>query len=87
MDGIISIWNYGEEELKGFLEHLNFWGGTLKFTIELEEDKKISFLDVPLIKNGNGLDFKIYRKPSNNNIFLSFFSGHARRVKIGLIIS
>ena len=26
-------------------------------------------------------------KPTNNNRFLSFFSGHARQVKIGLIIS
>ena len=77
----------GRRNYKIFLEHLNFWGGDLKFTIELEEDKKISFLDVPLIKNGNGLDFKIYRKPTNNNRFLSFFSGHARQVKLGLIIS
>ena len=43
MDEIISVWNYGEEELKGFLEHLNFWGGHLKFTIELEEDNKLPF--------------------------------------------
>ena len=87
MDDVISIWNYGEEELKGFLEHLNFWGGDLKFTIELEEDNKLPFLDVLLLKNENSLDFKIYRKPTNNNRFLSFFSGHARQVKIGLIIS
>ena len=77
MDDIISVWNYREDELKGFLEHLNFWGGDLKFTIELEEDNKLPFLDVLLLKNENSLDFKIYRKPTNNNRFLSFFSGHA----------
>ena len=42
----ISVWNYGVEELKSFLEHLNFRGGDLKFTIELEEDNKLPFLDV-----------------------------------------
>ena len=87
MDDIISVWNYGVEELKSFLEHLNFWGGDLKFTRESKENNKLSFLDVLLLKNENSLDFKIYRKPTNNNRFLSFFSGHARQVKIGLIIS
>ena len=67
MDDIISVWNYGVEELKSFLEHLNFWGGDLKFTVKLEEDKKNNKL------NKNSLDFKIYRKPTNNNRFLSFF--------------
>ena len=87
MDDIISVWNYGVEELKSFLEHLNFWRGDLKFAIELEEDNKFPFLDVLLLKIENSLDFKIYRKPSNNNKFLSFFSGHARQVKTGKIIS
>ena len=50
MDDIISVWNYGVEELKSFLEHLNFWGGDLKITIELEEDNKLPFLDVLLLK-------------------------------------
>ena len=50
MDDIISVWNYGVEELKSFFEHLNFWGGDLKFTIELEEDNKLPFLDVLLLK-------------------------------------
>ena len=58
MDDIISVWNYGEDELKGFLGHLNFRGGDLKFTIELEEDKKLPFLDVVLLRNENSLDFK-----------------------------
>ena len=73
MDDIISVWNYGKEELKGFfLEHVNFRGGDLEFTIELEEDNKLPFLDVLLLKNENSLDFKIYRKPTNNNRFFRF---------------
>ena len=60
MDNIISVWNYREEKLKGVLEHLNFWGDDLKFTTELEDDKKLPFLDVLLFKNENSLNFKIY---------------------------
>ena len=33
------------------------------------------------------MDLNIYRKPTNNNRFLSFFSGHAHQVRIGLMIS
>ena len=57
MVDVISVWNYGEEELKGILEHLNFLGGDLKFTITLEEDMKLLFLDVLLLKDENSLDF------------------------------
>ena len=64
MGDIISVWNYGVEESKGFLEHLNFWEGDLKFTIELEEDNNIP--DVLHLKNENSLDFKIYRKPTKH---------------------
>ena len=53
MDDIISVWNYGVEELKSFLEHFNFWGGDLKFTIELEEYNKLPFLDVLHLRNEN----------------------------------
>ena len=87
MDDIISVWNYEVEELKSFLEHLNFWGVDINFTIESEEDNKLHFLDVLLVQNENSLDFKIYRKPTNNNRYLLFFSSHACQVKIGLIIS
>ena len=60
MDDIMSVWNYGEKEIKGYLKHLNFWRGNLKFTVELEEDKKLEFPDILLLKTENGLDFKIY---------------------------
>ena len=46
MDDIISVWNYGEEKLKWFLEHPNCGGGDLKITVELEEDGKLLFPDV-----------------------------------------
>ena len=43
----MELWGGG---IKRFLEHLNFWRGELKFTVELEEDKKLPFLDVLLLK-------------------------------------
>ena len=38
MDDILAIWNYGESQIEGFLEHLNNLGGELIFTIEKETE-------------------------------------------------
>ena len=46
MDDVISLWNYGENELRGFLDHLNTYDRNLQFTLEIEIANKISFLDV-----------------------------------------
>ena len=37
---LISVRNYGESELKGFLEHLNTYDRNLQFTLETETDGK-----------------------------------------------
>ena len=36
MDDIISFWNYGENELRGFLDNLNTYDRHLQFTLEIE---------------------------------------------------
>ena len=59
---------------KRLLEYLNFWEDDFNFTVELEDDEKLSFLNVLLLKIEYSLDFKIYRKPTNNNRFLFLFS-------------
>ena len=46
MDDVISLWNYGENELRGFLDHLYTYDRNLQFTLEIEIANKISFLDV-----------------------------------------
>ena len=43
----MELWGGG---IKKFLEHLNFRGGDLKFTIELEEDFKLPFSGRPSFK-------------------------------------
>ena len=87
MDDIISVWNYGESELKGFLEHLNTYDRNLQFTLETERDGKIPFLDVLIIRSVNKLDFTVYRKPTHNNRYLHFKSNHPPQVKRGVVIS
>jgi len=87
MDDVLVIWNYGESQIEGFLEHLNNLGGELVFTIENETEKKLPFLDIWIHRKNNKLVFSIYRKPTNNNRYLSFTSNHPIQVKRGVVIS
>ena len=36
MGDVISLWNYGEAELRGFLDHLNTYDQNSQFTLEVE---------------------------------------------------
>ena len=87
MDDVISLWNYGENELKGFLDHLNTYDRNLQFTLEIEIANKIPFLDVLVIRSFDKLNFTIYRKPTQNNRYLHFKSNHPPQVKRAVVIS
>ena len=87
MDDVISLWNYGEAELRGFLDHLNTYDRNLQFTLEVEIENKLSFLDVLIIRNANKLDFTIYQKPTQNNRYLHFNSNHPPQVKRAAVTS
>ena len=43
----------------------------IKFTYEVETDCKLHLLDVLLIRKGNNIVTRIYRKPTTNDIYLN----------------
>ena len=49
---------------------LNTFQKNVKFTYELEINKKISILDVLLIRNDGTLETMSYRKSTNNGAYL-----------------
>ena len=53
------------------LETLNSYHTNIKFTIEIESENKISFLDVLLIPSNSLISAKVYRKNTNTNIYIS----------------
>ena len=65
MDDRISLWNYGEAEIQGFLDHLNTYDQNLQFTLEVEMENKLPFLDVLIIRNADKLNFNIYLSKAN----------------------
>ena len=53
---------------------LNTFHKNIKFTYELEINKKISFLDVLLIRKNDTLEPTIYRRSTNNGVYLHWDS-------------
>ena len=50
---------------------LNNFHDSIKFTYELEKDKKISFLDVLISRTEDeGIVTSVYRKPTNTDIYI-----------------
>ena len=70
--------------LEHFLDFLNNLYPTLKFTFEWEVEHKIPFLDVMIHNLETNLSFSVYRKPTNSEGYMHFFSYSALYIKVGL---
>ena len=57
----------------------------MEFTLEEEQNDKISFLDFTIIKTHNGLSFDIYRKPTTTDIIIPKDSCHPFEQKTSAI--
>ena len=70
--------------LNDFLIFINSLYPTLKFTHEWEIDGKIPFLDVLIHNLSTHLEFSVYRKPTNSESYLHFFSYNEPHIKVAL---
>src|SRR5215475_9299218 len=60
-----------------FLNHLNGLHKKIKFTMEIEKDGHLPFLDIHIYRRTDGsLGHKIYRKPTHTNLYLQQNSHH-----------
>lgn len=57
VDDIFAKWSHGKEKLDLFLNHLNSLSDHIKFTIEIENNNQLPFLDVLLTKREGSLGF------------------------------
>ena len=56
------------DTVNDLLDKLNGFHQNIQFTYELENNNKLSFLDVLLIRNKDAIETTIYRKPTNSDI-------------------
>nr|XP_060615668.1 uncharacterized protein LOC132765391 [Anolis sagrei ordinatus] len=77
VDDTFTIWSHGEEELNRFLDHLNSIHPNIQFTMEKENEGRLPFLDVLVIrKPDQQLGHTVYRKPTHTDRYLHKNSNH-----------
>ena len=83
VDDVLAVFN-NENDAKAFLTYLNDKHPNIKFTLELETNNRLPFLDVLLDKSEN-LVTSIYRKKTFSGVLTNYFSFTPMRYKIGLV--
>ena len=82
LDDIFSIWLHGIDSLLLFLDYINNFHPTIKFTLEHSLDS-INFLDVTISKNplnDSKLTTELFIKPTHSGVSLNYYSKHPRHV-------
>jgi hypothetical protein len=86
VDDTNVLWPHGKEELHNFFQHLNNISEEIKFTMELEENDSIPFLDVLIKRKSNGdLGHAVYRKKTHTENYLHANSHHHPNQKLGVL--
>jgi predicted GIY-YIG superfamily endonuclease len=81
VDDIFAI-TRNDIDLHNILNQLNNKLDCIKFTIEIENDNKINYLDTTIIKdNNNRPTFKIFRKPTSIYNYIHWYSSHSVKIK------
>ena len=68
VDDILAIVN--EKHVEDALKLLNLQEKSIKFTMDMEKDNMLPYLDLKLIRNNNSISFGIYRKDTNTDSYI-----------------
>ena len=86
VDDTNLIWTHGRENLNKFLTHLNNQSEHIKFTMDVQENNCLPFLDVLITKNEYGsLAHQVYRKKMHTDRYLHATSHHHPSQKLGTL--
>ena len=70
VDDILIVYDSSGTGIHTVLDQFNETTPTLIFTMEMEKENSINFLDVSILKNNESLEFKIYRKTTATNTII-----------------
>jgi len=69
-----------------FLQHLSSQQPSSRFTMEMENNSKIAFLDTSVYREPDGrLTTSVYRKPTHTDQYQAYDSHHPQSVKRGIV--
>lgn len=88
VDDIIVCWKGTSRQLDNFFIYINNIHNNIKFTIELEKESQINFLDLTISRIPDSLlKFKIFRKPTYTDIIIHKKSLHPYSHKMSTFYS
>ena len=83
VDDIFFVWKGSKEELELFVWLLNGVEYRVQFTLEVEKEGFLPFLDVGLMKAVGKLVTRIYRKPTHTQQYINWNSNHQKNMLLG----
>ena len=85
-DDTFVVWPHPKDTLVPFLNHLNRHSPHIQFTMEIEQNNSLPFLDVLVTCNDNGsLSHQVYRKKTHTDRYLNARSHHHPSQKLGVL--
>ncbi|CAF4824088.1 unnamed protein product, partial [Rotaria magnacalcarata] len=85
VDDIFCVFTISKEKIFEFRTRINKWHKNLHFTLKLESDNSIAFLDVLVTQEQDKLTTSLYRKPTHAGLYMLWDSSQNRRYKLSLI--
>ena len=89
VDDVFIIYQKDDTCFNKFLNYANNLIPSIKFTVEYEVDNQLPFLDV-LVQHDpltHAFSFKVYRKPTNAEMYIHYFSYHSKQIKSNIIVN
>ena len=84
VDDTCVVWQHGRDALDRFHQHLNAYTcPSIKFTWEVGQGVRLPFLDVEVVRAGDGLKAVVCRKGTSSNMHLHYVSHPADCIKNG----
>ena len=89
VDDIFIIFKGNDVDFNDFLTYVNSILPSIQFTVEFEVDNKLPFLDVLVYhdKNSFHFNFSVYRKPTNAESYIHYFSYHSPQIKRNVVMN
>jgi len=86
VDDTFIIWPHGKEKIIIFLQHLNNQSNSINFTMAMEENGSLPFLNILINRNQDGtISYQVYRKKTHAEHYLHANSHHHPSQKFGVL--
>ena len=76
VDDIFCVWTGSIRQLHIFLNFMNSLNNNLQFTLEIESNKSLNFLDLKIALSDSKFNFGIFRKPTYTDNVIHASSNH-----------